>query len=173
MKIAQSKTRENFPLSMKKVLKKTVASVLIYFLILIIIFSILVIPIITGENINSGNVLFKYISIFIILLFLVTLIIYFYQKWYYSVYFYDLNENYIIIKKGPITPLEITVPFERIQDVYVSQDLLDRFFGLYDVYISTATFTSGTIAHIDGVEKKGAEGLKNLILEKVKEKNKK
>lgn len=51
--------------------------------------------------------------------------------------------------------------------VYVDQDLFDVLFGLYDVHISTATVTSGAIAHIDGLEKKDAEEIRKLILSKV------
>lgn len=76
--------------------------------------------------------------------------------------------DYLVIKKGPITPKEITIPWERIQDVYVDQDIFDRIFGLYDVHLSTATFTSGMQAHIDGVEKEAADGLREELLEKIK-----
>ena len=87
------------------------------------------------------------------LLFTIVLLTYFYQLWYYNVYFYDLTPDYIVIKKGPITPHEITIPYERIQDVYVDQDILDRIFGLYDVHLSSATVSSGEAAHIDGFRK--------------------
>jgi hypothetical protein len=49
----------------------------------------------------------------------------------------------------------------------VDQDLFDVFFGLYDVHISTATATSGTRAHIDGIEKASAEEIRKLILSKI------
>ncbi len=168
MQIAQSKTREQFPLSTKKVLKKTLTSGLIWVCFLVIFWFTFFMAILGSEN-NDSSMLIGVISI-VAVMFLVILLAYFYQRWYYAVYFYDLTDNFIIIKKGPITPSEITVPFERIQDVYVDQDLLDRIFGLYDVHISSATFSSGIAAHIDGVEKMSADGLKALILEKVHEK---
>ena len=59
-------------------------------------------------------------------------------------------------------PAQIHVQYGKIQDVYVDQDLLDRILGIYDVHISSATYSSGIEAHIDGVDKVGAEGLKNL-----------
>lgn len=92
-----------------------------------------------------------------------------YQRWYFAVYFYDLTPDYIVIRKNPITPKEITIPYERVQDVYMDQDLLDRFFGLYDVHLSSATVASGMEAKIDGVEKEAANGLRNLLLQKVQE----
>ena len=172
MKIAQSKTRDQFPLSIKKVLKKTITSTFGWILLVLIIGSIAT-PALMASLPSTPNLsvyLWMAIFIILILLLLVVIVAYLYQRWYYAVYFYDLTDNYIIIKKGPITPSEITVPFERIQDVYVDQDLLDRFFGLYDVHISSATFSSGIAAHIDGVEKASADALKAIILDKVHEK---
>jgi putative membrane protein len=87
-----------------------------------------------------------------------------------NVYFYDLNENFIVIKKGVFTPKEINVPYERVQDIYVDQDIFDRLFGLYDVHISSATISSGMAAHIDGVEKIAADGLKDFLLKTVQTK---
>lgn len=52
----------------------------------------------------------------------------------------------------------------------VDQDLLDRIFGLYDVHLSSATISSGFEAHIDGVEKPAADGLRQLLLKAVNEK---
>ena len=93
-----------------------------------------------------------------------------YQRWYFQVYFYDLTDDFIIIKKRVFTPIEITIPYERVQDVYVDQDLIDRIMGLYDVHLSSATISSGIEAHIDGVEKEASDGLRKIILEKVSEK---
>ena len=183
MAIAMSKTREQFPLSTKKVLKKTLTSLLFWFIFLIIFYVIFLLFLLPFLNQffdvyklkNGSNYInlsfFINIAFFVpILLFLlITAITYFYQKWYYDVYFYDLNPDYIVIKKGPITPKEITIPYERIQDVYVDQDLFDRFFGLYDVHLSSATISSGMEAHIDGVEKPAADGLRALLLQTVSE----
>src|SRR5262249_20790193 len=96
-------------------------------------------------------------------------LVYLYQRWYFATYFYELDADFIQIRKGPITPREITIPYERIQDVYVDQDLLDRMLGLYDVHISSATMASGMQAHIDGVEKQAADGLRAKLLAVVKE----
>lgn len=169
MQIAQSKTREQFPLNIRKVLKKTITSTIFW---LILFFAFIIGILIAAASPDSGISGYLGIAIFgsLVLVLLIVLLTYFYQLWYYSVYFYDLTDHYIVIRKGPITPSEITVPFERIQDIYVDQDLFDRIFGLYDVHISSATFSSGIAAHIDGVVKVHADGLRALILEKVHEK---
>jgi len=169
MKIAYSKTREQFPLSYKKIIKKTIASTIKITILLLVIWGFLASMIISidPEMINwLKMVLFGILGP----LFLFILLTYLYQRWYFAVYFYDLTPDFIQIKKGPITPREITIPYERVQDVYVDQDLLDRIFGLYDVHLSSATISSGMEAHIDGLEKQAAEGLRNILLQTVQQK---
>jgi len=170
MAIEMSKTRGQFPLSTKKVLKKTLGASFAW----IVVFAVIYFSF-TGFFIaladQSGSLSRGVVGLFTLGVFLflalVVVINYLYQKWYYDVYYYDLNDDFIVIKKGPITPHEITIPYERIQDVYVDQDLLDRIFGLYDVHLSSATISSGMAAHIDGVEKAAADGLRDLLLKTV------
>ena len=90
--------------------------------------------------------------------------------WYYQVYYYELTDDFITIRKRVFTPTEITIPYERIQDVNVDQDILDRAYGLYDVHLTSATVSSAMEAHIDGVEKEAAGGLRDKILNKLQEK---
>ena len=167
MQIAYSKTREQFPLSTKKVLKKTITGTLVWMILLLIIWGGLVAVSSSGTD-TGGWLGIATLGIFG-LMFFILLVVYLYQRWYYAVYFYDLTSDYIVIKKGPITPREITIPYERVQDVYVDQDLLDRIFGLYDVHLSSATISSGMEAHIDGVEKPAADGLRATLLQTVNE----
>src|SRR3989344_2443062 len=122
-----------------------------------------------GSGYSSTPFLFT-MFVLILIFFVIALIIYLYQQWYYNVYYYNLTPDFIVIKKGPITPREITIPYERVQDVYVDQDIFDRIFGLYDVHLSSATISSGMEAHIDGVEKTAADGLRSLLLQRVSEK---
>lgn len=159
-----SKTREQFPLSPRKIVKKTITSTIAYVILLLIIWWIPVY--IFGSYSWLGITTAGLFG----LIFLIILLTYLYQRWYFAVYFYDLTSDFIQIRKGPITPQEITIPYERIQDVYVDQDLLDRMFGLYDVHVSSATISSGMAAHIDGVEKQAADGLRAELLQTVQQK---
>jgi membrane protein YdbS with pleckstrin-like domain len=164
MKIAMSETREKFPLSPKKPLKKTLAYTL-WWLILVGIGAVIgLVAAFTNSKASVALIIILAAAVLDLIVFLPT---YWYQKWYYAVYFYEIDADYVRIRKGPITPKEITVPFERIQDVYVDQDLLDRLFGLYDVHISSATMSSGIAAHIDGVAQPAADQLKTLLLQTV------
>jgi putative membrane protein len=109
-------------------------------------------------------------SVFVFVIsFIVLMTIYgIYVHYYIKTYYYEDNGDFLTIRKGPITPAEINVQYAKIQDVYIDQDLLDRIFGIYDVHISSATYSSGIEAHIDGVNKNSAEALKNLFLQKIK-----
>ena len=77
---------------------------------------------------------------------------------------YAIVGKNLIIKKGIFSRNEITLPINRLQDVYVDQDILDRIFGLYDVHVSSATVISGNLSHIDGLNKENSDAVKNLIL---------
>lgn len=180
MSIAMSKTRERFPLSTKKIVKKTIGSMIGWFITLAIANILLIIVMMSPASVELSNalngqynpsmiIILATIIIFFIFL-LIFLVTYLYQKWYFEVYFYDLTDSFIIIKKGVITPREITIPYERVQDVYVDQDIFDRIFGLYDVHLSSATVSSGMEAHIDGLENLAAMGVREVLLKIVSEK---
>ncbi len=169
MKIATSRTREQFPLSRKKIMKKSLPLTLLWSVCALGLTIGLITPIVSFETWKAGKggsavLIFAIAVVSSVLFFAITFA---YQSWYYAVYFYELDDNYIVIRKGPITPREITIPYERVQDIHMDQDLLDRLFGLYDVHLSSATISSGMEAHIDGVEREAAEGLRELILRKV------
>jgi membrane protein YdbS with pleckstrin-like domain len=95
---------------------------------------------------------------------------YVYECEYYKRYLYDMNDDVLVIKKGVFGSRELTIPLEKIQDVFINRDLLDLVFGLYDVYVSTATSRSIMNAHIDGVRAENAESLALLLIKKISEK---
>lgn len=103
------------------------------------------------------------------ILFSVTAIVakYIYEVEYYKKYHYDLNQDVLVIRKGVFGSRELTVPLNRIQDVFIDRDLLDLVFGLYDVYISTATSRSILNAHIDGLDGKNTEKVALLLVNSI------
>ncbi len=172
MQITTSQTRMQFPLSPKKIIKKTIAGSIVWIILaaICLFFSATLTGIATALPGHDRTMAIVGGSVFMLTLVLLTgvvLLTYFYQRWYYAVYFYDLTPDHIIIRKGPITPREINIPYERVQDVYVDQDLFDRLLGIYDVHLSSATVASGSLAHIDGVEKPAADGLRAMLLDTV------
>ncbi len=168
-----SRLQGQFPLDIKrKFWKKFLSrnlSILLLLAFIVGIFSY--ITHLAAENGLTHISVIRYIYSGSILIFLLRTI---YEVWYIKTYiknyYYSADENFITIKKGVFAPTEIHVQYQKIQDVYVDQDAADRlFFGLYDVHIASATASSGIEAHIDGVNKENAEGLKNFLLKSIKE----
>jgi membrane protein YdbS with pleckstrin-like domain len=156
--------REKYPLENRKPLKKTIASIWSFIFIIIFIgifsFSFLSSANRIFPNFNLWIIVYIFIGVFVLFIILK----YVYEVFYMKYYFYDLVGKNLIIKKGVFSRNEITLPINRLQDVYVDQDILDRIFGLYDVHVSSATIISGNLSHIDGVNKENAQAIKNLIL---------
>jgi len=162
-----SSLQQQFPLSSKKYWKKMLPKLIgVLFVPLILVIPAFAVIISNG----GGNTAVELISagVVSIIVYLIIIAPYsWYVRTYIKRYYYAGEENFITIKKGVFTPAEIHVQWQKIQDVYVDQDLLDRIMGLYDVHIASATAASGIEAHIDGVDQAAAEGLKQFLLNKV------
>jgi len=78
---------------------------------------------------------------------------------------YSIDGSNLTIRKGIISRHEITLPFNRITDLYVDQSVLDRIFGLYDLHFSTPTASSGSAAHISGLNADGCQAFRQLMLD--------
>ncbi|MEM5793831.1 MAG: PH domain-containing protein [Candidatus Aenigmatarchaeota archaeon] len=157
-------TIEKYPLEKRKIIKKTVKATFWAYVFFFI--GPLWLHFFFFE-------MFKYHLIILDFLFAIFPIVEFlYQREYFKRYFYDAKKDFLVIRKGVFMPRETILPYEKLQDVYVDQDVFDRIFRLYDVHVSTATFMSGFEAHIDGVNKENAEAIREIILENIR-KNKK
>lgn len=155
-----STLQQQFPLSPRKFWKKMIDKL---FVLYILAFIMLVILLLTGQDL----VIWSIFAVVLVSLIITTLLYAWYIKTYIKRYYYSGEEHFITIKKGVFAPTEIHVQWQKIQDVYVDQDILDRIMGLYDVHIASATATSGIEAHIDGIDQASAEGLKQFFLNKV------
>ncbi len=174
MEISNSENKDfqkQFPLSPKKFVKKMLSEVIGGFF-----FSIFLAVIPPGIyaliHANDAGLSFKVVLIWYVISFLlfyaIRILLYgMYWKAYIRKYFYNAGDDFITIRKGVFAPTEIHVQYQKIQDVYVDQDITDRFLGLYDVHIASATASSGIEAHIDGVHKDVAEAIKNILLQKI------
>ena len=167
--------RQSLPLDPKKIIKKTITTVLgILFLggIFSISFGAFALGYLFIKLVSVLHLFWAFVitSLFISILPLGVLVFlsYLYQKAYFEKYFYDVRDGFLVIKKGVFMPKETTLPFEKLNDVYVDQDILDRVFGLYDVHFSTATAQSGLSAHIDGLVQENAYKLRDLMMQLIK-----
>ncbi len=149
--------RETFPLDPRKVMKKTISESIGY------------IWIIGFLAVMASAMAGSYLLLLVIPL--VPIAVYLWQREYYKVYFYDMTEHGLEIKKGVFFPNSITIPAEKVSDVYVDQDLLDQFFGLYDLHFSSASQSSGNLSHIDGLGKGALDSLKSYLLSSLKSEN--
>jgi membrane protein YdbS with pleckstrin-like domain len=158
--------REKYPLEKSKPLKKTISSIF-PFLLVVLVFAISGFSFLKEGDIAISMIIYGLIGLF----FLYIILKYIYEVFYLKYYFYDLVGKNLIIKKGVFSRNEITLPINRLQDVYVDQDILDRIFGLYDVHVSSATIISGNLSHIDGLNKENSDFIKNIFLSGIHKEN--
>jgi len=92
-----------------------------------------------------------------------------YEWLYVWTYFYDLDEHFLRIRKGVLIRREVSIPYNRIHDVYLDQDILDHIFQLYDLYVATASEISYAEAHIDGLNRANSHNLRDKLLEKIQQ----
>jgi membrane protein YdbS with pleckstrin-like domain len=166
----QSTLQRQFPLSPKKLLEKVITKMFgLYLLVAIAAVVIIISAAVSDYSMGSDVVMILWgiLIVMILVVFIITGLYTWYVKVYIRRYYYAGEENFITIKKGVFAPTEIHVQWQKIQDVYVDQDILDRIMGLYDVHIASATASSGIEAHIDGVNQQSAEGLKKFLLSKI------
>ncbi len=157
--MTEEPTIAQYPLERRKIVKKFIGAMIGWG----ILFSIL-----TGA-IMLFTPFLSWIITYLFFLYLVLALFYFwYERKYFERYYYDIRNDFLVIKKGVFAPRETTLPYEKLQDVYMDQDLLDRIFNLWDLHVSSATAMSGYAAHIDGVNISNAETMKNMILEKIR-----
>lgn len=168
--IAVSDLKTKYPLSPRKFWKKMLEKVILFVITSIIWGAVIffTLSLIFGFPENTKGLIIL-ASVSYVVGFIAQYLIYaWYVNWYIKTYHYDDETDFLTIRKGVFMPAEIHVQYLKMQDVYVDQDILDRILGIYDVHISSATYSSGIASHIDGVDKKASVELKNLFLEKIK-----
>ncbi|NYZ79614.1 PH domain-containing protein [Candidatus Micrarchaeota archaeon] len=165
-------TSNEIRLSRKKILKKTFkANIILIAIFLAVTLVYLSSPAVISQTLSPLGINNEALVMLFLLavVFLAVVINILYNYLYYRTYYFNVKEDLIVIRKGIFLPDEISIPYNRIQDIYVDRDTLDLIFGLYDVHVSSATVTSEKDAHIDGVTNANAVKLKEMILAKVKE----
>ena len=166
--------RRRYPLLFRKVFKKNSSIIFVtlavwgvasYFILKYMPFT----PAEGGQLIGRGHqIWFAWVGLLILFLGWQTG----YEILYYFTYDYDMDEQNVVVRKGVIAKTEVTLPFNKITDVYVDQDMLDVVFGLWDLHISTPTVESGHLAHIDGLAKASAMELRDIVLERINKQSK-
>jgi len=88
---------------------------------------------------------------------------------YWKVYYYNASSDILVIRKGVFHRKEIAIPFSKIENIYLDQDVFDRAFGLWDLHFETPTLRSSMEAHIDGLSEKDGMTLRDMLLKQIKQ----
>lgn len=158
---------EQIPLSGKKVMKKTISGLI--GLLIVVGIGIAILWILASRNEIMPMEIFNKIMIWTgIVGAILTIWTVIYQKMYYDRYFYDWSKDTLTIKKGVIGRQQIFLRFDRIQNVFRDQDILDRIFDIYDVHVSTVGDSSVNMCHIDGLTKDNSDRMLAVLMRQVK-----
>lgn len=161
---------QNLPLEKRKIIKKSLGAIIgslalstfASIMLFIVLYSI-------NQGVNQGySSFFWALFTFILINVIFAGSVIFYQYLYYRFYYYNFEEDKAEIKKGVVANATGHVRYERIQNIYIDQDVWDRIFGLYDVHYETAGETSGFYSHVDGLSKENADKLVVFLNERVK-----
>ena len=179
---------QNLPLSSKKIIKKTITRYIKWFwFLLLFIFPILfgfyssltmekstcsMLPpsmpsSYCGQPGTSPIPKIILAALLSVVILLIPILIY--EYFYYRLYYYEFTEDKATIRKGVVSRATGLIRYERLQNIYIDQDFLDRIFGLYDVHYETAGEKSGFYSHVDGLNKENADKLVSFLEEKTRQ----
>ncbi len=98
---------------------------------------------------------------------------------------YSVENEFVIFHQGILSKQQKNLPYGVIQDIIISQDLVDRLFGFASIIIENASFGGGqvygrrqaaaligfvgNVAVIPGLTVENAEKLKGIFIAKMKE----
>ena len=97
-----------------------------------------------GRPVNQAvmwPIIFGVILGIILLLMILT---YIFAKLYVNNFDYEISEKFIIIRYGVLTRTKTTIPFSRIQNIAIYQNIRDRLLNIYTVKIETAGSSAAT-----------------------------
>ena len=70
---------------------------------------------------------------------------------YYKNFSYSISEKFIVINYGRLTRTRTTIPFSRIQNIAIYQNIRDRILKIYTVKIETAGSTAAASSSQKGI----------------------
>ena len=161
---------KNLPLEPRKVIKKSIGRILGYLISGGIIIALMSLTRLGTDatQIDLNQFLgWAQLAIFGLIV-LGSIINIIYQYLYYKFYYYNFGEDSGEIRKGVVAQATGHVYYNRIQNIFVDQDIWDRIFGLYDVHYETAGDSSGFYSHVDGLNKENSQKLLQFLIEKAK-----
>jgi len=82
----------------------------------------------------------------------------------YYRYFYQVKDDQLLIQKGVFNRSRVKLPFERIQNLHIEQNVLHRMLGVVSLRIESAG-SAGSEVTIDALKRPNAELLRDYIFE--------
>ena len=76
---------------------------------------------------------------------------YIFEGMYYRNFSYEISEKFITIRYGRLTRTKTTIPFSRIQNIAVYQNIRDRWLNIFTVKIETAGSSAAVSSSQKGV----------------------
>src|SRR3989338_9322075 len=157
-------TERTYPIEGKWIFKSTMGSVIIIlFLTPFFLFGL--------TSLKLGPILIIFIALIPF-----SLIAAFLQK---ANFHYTIEDKFITLKQGILSKQQRHIPYGVIQNIFVKQDLFDRFFGLASLTVENASQgagsqTAGTrqifgMVNIPGLAEQNAQALRAIVLQKMKE----
>lgn len=143
------------------------------FAFVFLLFFIGPIVVVIGKGIGKGGTFTFPWGWLILFLFFYVIFCYYWAKWTYRFWHYELAENAIKIEKGVIWKKYISIPYERVQNVDIYRGLIARIFGLSELHIQTAGYSGygrhgmGTEGKLPGLDPQIAEQLREELIKRV------
>lgn len=119
------------------------------------LFPVLLVSLFQGKN--------KYHFVFLIVVFVVAALVSGYFKFRYFTFYIDENDREFIVKKGVFGKTRIAIPLNKIQQVNLSQSLLQKILKVYSLQVDTAG-SAKTEVHIKAMTARSANLLKERLL---------
>lgn len=161
--------RNKCPISKLVVINRVLGDIILIFCI-----SIFALPLIGIELYKLASYLGSY-SMFLmlgkVLLFFFCCVLIFdliYQYIWYKNFYFVFKKREAMIRTKVISQSISYLYYDRIQNINLTQSLLDRIFQLYQVQIETAAEATSRRLIIAGLKKEDAEKLRDFLLEKAK-----
>jgi uncharacterized membrane protein YdbT with pleckstrin-like domain len=92
-----------------------------------------------------------------------------YEILYYLFFFYNFGERNIEIREGVISRRTNIIHYEKIHNIFIDQDILDRVLGIYNVHFETTGDSPAIFTRIGGLSHSNADRLVVFLKSKVDE----
>ena len=125
-----------------------------------------------GNTIEIGEItdFTMYMTYLLLIIAIGGIIAFIIAKLEYHFYHYQIKSEGFYKERGIIAKKYVTIPYDRIQNIDIHQNVIARLLGLYSIKIQTAGNSGVSVAEgiLPGVNKEEAERLKSELLKRAR-----